>query len=124
VENLSKARKDPQFKQKILTDLGELENIERRWLGGILTGIIVGVVDLFLLLRHVEEILNGQPPTIPVIPFIILVSTLAALLVMSLAAFAEYFSLSMSFHMNVGRGMIIRKRTGRQRSDGDNEDAR
>jgi hypothetical protein len=114
-----RARKDPQFKQKILTDLGELENIERRWLGGILTGIIVGAIDLFLLLRHVGEILGLQPATIPVIPFIVLVSTLAVLLVMSLAAFAEYFSLSMSFH--VGRGMVIRKRTGPKRPDGEND---
>jgi hypothetical protein len=121
VENLSKVRKEPEFKQKILTDLGELENIERRWLGGIVTGIIVGAAGLFLLLHHIEEIWSWQPATIPLIPYIILVSTDAVLLVVSLSAFAEYFSLSMSMSIHVGRGMVIRKRTGAKRSESDSD---
>ena len=122
VKGLSgKVRKEPEFQQKILTNLGQLESVERRWLAGILTGIIVGAINLVILLRHVEEILGWQPVTLPLIPFIVLVATAAVLLVVNVMAFAEYFSLSMSFHLNVGRGMIIRKRPDRQRS-GDSND--
>jgi ABC-type nickel/cobalt efflux system permease component RcnA len=121
VENLSKVRKDPEFQQKILTNLGELEGIERRWLAGILAGIIVGANSLLILLQHLPDVLNGQPIVLSLAQFIVLVVTIAALLAMSVVAFAEYFSLSLSFHFNVGRGMVIRKRTGPKRTDGEND---
>ncbi len=108
-----KVRKEPEFKQKILADLGELESVERRWLAGILAGIIVGVVDLAIFLQYLREILNGQPATIPVIPFVVAIATIAVLLIMSLLAFTEYFSLEL--RVSVGRGMVIKKRRGRQR---------
>ncbi|MGA8856795.1 MAG: hypothetical protein WB643_06455 [Candidatus Bathyarchaeia archaeon] len=111
-----KVHKETEFKQKILTDLGELESVERRWLAGILAGIIVGAINLTIFLTHLWKILNGQPASLPLVQFVVVVATTAVLLVMSVMAFAEYFSLSLSFRMSVGRGMIIRKRTGRQRS--------
>ncbi len=112
-------RKESEFKQKILTDLGELESVERRWLAGILGGIIVGAINLTIFLQYLWEILNGQPATIPRIPFVVLVATTAVLLAMNLLAFAGYFSLSLSFRLSVGRGMVIKKRS-RLRSAEDN----
>ena len=114
--------KEPEFKQKILTDLGQLESVERRWLAGILAGIIVGAINLVILLQHFGEIMAGQQAGIPLLQFVALVATAGVLLVISLAAFAEYFSLSMSFQLNVGRGMVIRKRPGRQRAAESSED--
>lgn len=110
-----KVRKEPKFKQKILTDLKQLESVERHWLASILAGIIVGAVNLTIFLQHLGEILNGQPATIPIISFIIVAVTATVLLLMSLAAFAEYFSLEL--RVSVGRGMVIKKRRGRQRQE-------
>lgn len=110
-------RKEPEFQRKIITDLGELESVERRWLAGILAGIIVGAVDLAIFVGHLWEVLNGQPASLPRISFVVVIATNAVLLMMSVMAFAEYFSLSMSFHFNVRRGMIIGKRRGRQRTE-------
>jgi hypothetical protein len=114
-----KVHKEPEFKQKIITDLGELESVERRWLAGILAGIIVGAINLTIFLQHLWEILNGQPASLPIIQFVVVVATTAVLLVMSLMAFAEYFSLSLSFRLSVGRGMVIRKRRDRERPEDD-----
>jgi hypothetical protein len=122
VKDLSgKVHKEPEFERKILTDIGELESVERRWLAGILAGIIVGAVDLAIFLGHLWEVLNGQPASLPRISFIAVVATNVVLLVMSVMAFAEYFSLSLSFHFNVRRGMIIGKRRSRQRPEDESD---
>jgi hypothetical protein len=114
VRDLStKVRKESQFKQKILTDISALESVERRWLAGILAGMAVGAIDVILFLPHLWEILNGQPIIIPLIAFAVVVTSAAVLLIMSLAAFGEYFSLSLSLRVNVGRGMVIKKRGSR-----------
>lgn len=114
----AKARKDPQFKQKILADLAELESVERHWLASILGGIIVGAVNLTIFLQYLGEILNGQPANLPLFPFLVVFVTTIVFLLMSLVAFAEYFSLEL--RVSLRRGMVIKKRRGRQRP-GENE---
>jgi TRAP-type uncharacterized transport system fused permease subunit len=106
----AKVRKEPQFKQKILADLGQLESVERHWLASILAGIIVGAVDITIFLQHFSEILNGQPATFSPLPFLIVIAAAAVLLVMGLAAFVQYFSFEL--RVSVGRGMVIKKKRG------------
>jgi len=114
-----KAAKEPEFKQKIITDLGQLESVERRWLAGILAGIIVGAIDLVIIIRHVGSIFSGQPASIASIAFTVLVATTSLLLVINLAAFAEYFSLEL--RVSVGRGMVIKKKQAAHQSKGEED---
>lgn len=103
--------KEAQFKRKILADLSELESVERHWLASILAGIIVGAIDLGLFLQFLGDMLKGRPLIFPAISFFVVVAINAILLAMSLWAFAEYFNLEL--RVNVGRGMVIKKRRGR-----------
>jgi uncharacterized membrane protein YphA (DoxX/SURF4 family) len=103
-----KAHKEPQFKQKILADLGQLESVERRWLASILAGMITSAINLLIFLPHIGEILSGQPVVIPLFPLLVAIVAVVVLLVMSLAAFTQYFSLDLRF--SVRRGMVIKKR--------------
>jgi ethanolamine transporter EutH len=112
-----KVHKEPEFKQKIITDLGQLESVERRWLTGILAGIIVASINCIIFLSHLGEVLAGQPVRLDLIQFSVVFITTTILLIASVAAFAEYFSLEL--RVSVGRGMIIKKRRG---SKGRSED--
>jgi hypothetical protein len=113
------ARKEPEFKQKIVTELGQLESVERRWLAGIVAGILVGAIDLAIVIRHLGSIISGQPASIASAAFTVLVLTTSLLLVINLAAFAEYFSLEL--RVSVGRGMVIKKKRPGHESPGEEE---
>ncbi len=106
-------RKEPEFSQKILADLKQLESVERHWLASIIASVIVSLISLIIFLQHLGEILNGQPANIPILPFLVILAAACVLLLMGLAAFIQYFSFEL--RVSVGRGMVIKKRRGRQR---------
>ena len=95
--------KEPQLKQKILTDLSELESVERRWLASILAGITVGIINFTALTSSMGKI--------PLTLLIVLGATTVMLLIISLVAFIEYFSFD--FHLKIRRAMIIKKKQTR-----------
>ena len=109
-----RVHKKSEFQQKILTDLASLEAVERRWLGSVLGGIILAILNLIIFLSylHVGQLLSGQPASIAPIPFLLLIVAAVAGLVMNLVAFMEYFAFDV--RLKVQRGMVIKKRRHRE----------
>lgn len=116
-----KVHKKPEFQQKILTDLASLEAVERRWLGSVLGGLILAILNLIIFLSYLQigNLLSGQPASIAAIPFILLIAAAVAGLVMNFAAFMEYFAFDV--RLKVQRGMVIKKRRHREGTENDEQ---
>lgn len=99
-------------RQQILQQLARLESVERRWLGSVLSSLILATFMVAIVTGHLDlgNILSNQPIQIPVIQFLLLVAAAAAILTMNLRAFVDYFTLE----IRVERAVEIRKRRVKQ----------
>lgn len=106
-------------KQQLLTSLSRLEAVERRWVGSVLTSLILSTIIIALLTDHLDigHLLDNQPTQIPATQFILLIILAAIILVANLTAFLEYFG----FELHVSRQIVIRKRHTRMPRGEENE---
>lgn len=110
----------PDKKQQILAQLARLESVERRWLGSVLASMFLGSFMLGILVFHLEmgHILTNQPAEIPRFQFLLMIMMSAAIFVMNLAAFIDYFA----FSVHVERQVIITKKHRRSSTSDEEED--
>jgi predicted Co/Zn/Cd cation transporter (cation efflux family) len=118
VRDLSGKVNERARRRQILTQLARLESVERRWLGSVLSSLILAAFIISLLVNHLEmgHLVANEPATIPALQFILIIVAAVVILVMNLSAFIDYFA----FEVHVERQVVIRKKRTRT-SDGDSD---
>jgi hypothetical protein len=117
VRDLSGKVNERDRRGQILAQLARLESVERRWLGSVLSSLILAGFIISLLVNHLEmgHLVANQPAEIPALQFILIIVAAVVILVMNLAAFIDYFA----FEVHVERQVVIRKKRTRMSREGD-----
>lgn len=97
--------------KQVLKQIKRLESVERRWLGSVLSSLILASFIIALVIDHLDmgHLLSDEPAQIPAIQFLLLIIAAAMILAMNLAAFVDYFA----FEVHVERQVVIRKKRTR-----------